>query len=101
MSSRELTVDAEMEELQHKSFTYFLHQTNPVNGLVIDKTVEDWPASSAATGYQGFYYHFLDMQTGRRAWELVKTALAADFSGAERHRSRLAKVAELEGRETP
>ena len=21
-----------------------------------------------ATGYQGFYYHFLDMQTGRRAW---------------------------------
>ncbi len=22
-----------------------------------------------ATGYKGFYYHFLDMQTGRRAWE--------------------------------
>ena len=22
-----------------------------------------------ATGYQGFYYHFLDMQTGRRAWD--------------------------------
>ena len=22
-----------------------------------------------ATGYQGFYYHFLDMQTGRRAWQ--------------------------------
>ncbi|WP_240922434.1 glucoamylase family protein [Oleiagrimonas sp. C23AA] len=22
-----------------------------------------------ATGYRGFYYHFLDMQTGRRAWE--------------------------------
>ena len=21
-----------------------------------------------ATGYQGFYYHFLDMQTGWRAW---------------------------------
>ena len=21
-----------------------------------------------ATGYKGFYYHFLDMQTGRRAW---------------------------------
>jgi len=35
------------------------------------------------------------------AWELVKTFLAAEFSGAERHRRRLTKVAELEGRETP
>lgn len=23
----------------------------------------------AATGYRGFYYHFLDMETGRRAWQ--------------------------------
>lgn len=22
-----------------------------------------------ATGYRGFYYHFLDMQTGRRVWK--------------------------------
>src|SRR2546425_11329601 len=22
-----------------------------------------------ATGYKGFYYHFLDMKTGRRAWQ--------------------------------
>jgi ribose 5-phosphate isomerase B len=34
------------------------------------------------------------------AWELVQTFLAARFSGAERHRRRLAKVAELEVRET-
>ena len=34
------------------------------------------------------------------AWELVKTFLAARFSGAERHRRRLAKVAELENKET-
>jgi ribose 5-phosphate isomerase B len=33
------------------------------------------------------------------AWELVRTFLAARFSGAERHRRRLAKVAELESRE--
>ncbi|MFL6709531.1 MAG: glucoamylase family protein, partial [Massilia sp.] len=26
-------------------------------------------ASPTATGYQGFYYHFLDMDTGRRAWQ--------------------------------
>jgi ribose 5-phosphate isomerase B len=32
------------------------------------------------------------------AWELVKTFLAARFSGAARHCRRLAKVAELEGR---
>src|SRR6202012_1050164 len=24
---------------------------------------------SDATGYKGFYYHFLDMQTGKRAWD--------------------------------
>lgn len=35
------------------------------------------------------------------AWELVHTFLAARFSGAERHRRRLAKVAELEHKETP
>ena len=34
------------------------------------------------------------------AWELVKTFLAARFSGAERHCRRLAKVMELENKET-
>jgi ribose 5-phosphate isomerase B len=33
------------------------------------------------------------------AWELVKTFLTARFSGAERHRRRLAKVAEVESKE--
>jgi ribose 5-phosphate isomerase B len=32
------------------------------------------------------------------AWELVERFLAARFSGAERHRRRLAKVADLESR---
>ena len=32
------------------------------------------------------------------AWGLVQTFLAARFSGAERHRRRLAKVMELEGK---
>ena len=26
-------------------------------------------SASDATGYNGFYYHFLDMNTGRRTWE--------------------------------
>ena len=50
MNSKKLTVDAELEKLQIESFNYFLHETNPVNGLVIDKTAADWPASIAATG---------------------------------------------------
>ncbi len=111
MSGGKLTGDALLENLQRESFNYFLFETNPANGLVIDKTANDWPASIAATGlalaaypvgvkrgfishaaavertlatlrffwnspqgtepdatgYQGFYYHFLDMQSGRRA----------------------------------
>lgn len=35
------------------------------------------------------------------AWELVKTFLAARFSGAERHRRRLTKIAVLENQELP
>ena len=111
MSSKKLTIDAELEKLQQESFNYFLHEANHANGLVIDKTAANWPASIAATGlalagytvavergfmsrsaavertlntlrffwnspqgpealatgYRGFYYHFLDMHTGRRA----------------------------------
>lgn len=106
-------VDTELELLQRETFRYFLLYTNPANGLVLDKTTTDWPASIAATGlalaaypvgvergfitraaaiatilttlrflwhspqgpepdatgYHGLYYHFLDMQTGRRAWQ--------------------------------
>ena len=52
MSIRKLTVDAELEKLQRETFGYFLHETNPANGLVIDKTAPDWPASIAATARQ-------------------------------------------------
>ncbi len=99
-------------DIQRNSFGYFIHEVNPLNNLVADKTAADWPASIAsvgmaltaypigveralmtrddavrrtlttlrffmaseqgesptATGHRGFYYHFLDMQTGRRAW---------------------------------
>lgn len=99
--------------LQREAFEYFLHESNPANGLIADKTRSGWPASIAAvglaltsypvgvergwlarddaarrtlttlrffrdspqgvgadaTGYNGFYYHFLDMTSGRRAWK--------------------------------
>jgi hypothetical protein len=123
MSSPKLTAEAELEKLQHDSFDYFLHETNPVNGLVIDKTASNWPASIAAiglalasypvavergympraaaaertlttlrffwnsqqspdpdaTGYRGFYYHFLDIQTGRRAWQSELSTVDSTF----------------------
>jgi hypothetical protein len=123
MSRMKLSVNAELEKLQHESFNYFLYETNPVNGLVIDKTEADWPASIAATGlalasypiavergfmsrsaaaertlvtlrffwnspqgpepdatgYHGFYYHFLDMQTGRRAWKCELSTVDSTF----------------------
>jgi hypothetical protein len=113
MSGTRRQGEAELAQLQRLSFSYFQHETNPANGLVVDKSAPDWPASIAATGlalsaypiavergmmthkaalerslttlrffwnspqgtqadatgYKGFYYHFLDMQTGRRAWQ--------------------------------
>lgn len=32
-----------------------------------------------ATGYKGFYYHFLDMQTGRRAWQSELSTVDSAF----------------------
>jgi len=32
-----------------------------------------------ATGYRGFYYHFLDMQTGRRAWKCELSTIDSTF----------------------
>jgi len=51
MSGKKLTTDAELEILQDVSFSYFLHETNPDNGLVLDKTETNWPASIVATGF--------------------------------------------------
>ena len=123
MSNSRNLPDTELERLQDVSFSYFLHETNPDNGLVIDKTAENWPASIAATGfalaaypvavergfisrakavertlttlrffwnsphgpesdatgYQGFYYHFLDMRTGRRAWQCELSTIDSAF----------------------
>ena len=32
-----------------------------------------------ATGYKGFYYHFLDMKTGRRVWECELSTIDSAF----------------------
>ena len=115
--------DKMLESLQQETFEYFLHEDNPANGLVADKTRAGWPASIAAvglalasypvgvergfctrdnaikktltalrffrnspqgteadaTGYKGFYYHFLDMKTGRRAWKCELSTVDSAF----------------------
>ena len=48
--SRKRTDDTTLERLQRVAFSYFVHETNPANGLVIDKNAPDWPASIAAVG---------------------------------------------------
>jgi hypothetical protein len=104
--------EEDLNRLQVTTLQYYLHETNPENGLIRDKTEKGAPASIAAvglalaslpilvergvvsrefapaialrrlrffrdsahgpeadaTGYKGFYYHFLDMRTGRRVW---------------------------------
>ena len=123
MSTRRPINEAELETLQRETFDYFVHEANPANGLIIDKTAANWPASIAATGlalaaypvgvergflarsvavertlttlrffwnspqgsepdatgHQGFYYHFLDMQTGRRAWDCEVSTVDSAF----------------------
>ncbi|AMO94829.1 glucoamylase family protein [Collimonas fungivorans] len=123
MKRKALTTAAELDMLQRESFSYFMHETNLENGLVVDKTATDWPASIAAvglalaaypvavergfigraaarkrvlltlrffwsspqgpepdaTGYKGFFYHFLHMQTGRRAWQCELSTIDTTF----------------------
>jgi hypothetical protein len=106
-----LDLAGELAVLQRHTFSYFVHEANPANGLVRDntrygsscsiaavglglacypvavrrgfltrreaagrtRTTLDFFAGSPqgpepdASGYRGFFYHFLDTRTGRRA----------------------------------
>jgi hypothetical protein len=123
-----LISDRDWGLLQFTTVLYYLHETNPDNGLVRDKTDPTAPVSIAtvglalaslpvmvhrhvltrefaakiarkrlrflmqypqgpepdATGYRGFFYHFLDIETGRRVWrcELSTIDTAFLFAGA-------------------
>jgi hypothetical protein len=120
--------DLDLDRLQRTTAHYYLHETNPDNELVRDKTDPNAPCSIAAvglalaslpvavergvyfrpfaakrarrrlrylyelpqgeqadaSGYKGFFYHFLDIQTGRRVWrcELSTMDSAILFAGA-------------------
>ena len=42
--------DELLRHLQKHSFDYFVHEVNPRNGLILDKTADNWPCSIAAIG---------------------------------------------------
>jgi hypothetical protein len=115
--------DRDLDRLQLTTIKYYLHETNPANGLICDKTRRGAPASIAAvglalaaipvlvehgvvsrefapeialkrlrffrdsphgperdaTGYKGFYYHFLDMKSGRRVWQCELSTVDSAF----------------------
>jgi hypothetical protein len=60
-----------------------------------------------ATGYKGFYYHYLDLETGRRAWQCelstIDTAIlmagiltaASYFTGKDEAESEIRELAEV------
>ena len=118
-----LPTDEELARLQLTTLQYYLHESNPVNGLIRDKTDPKCPSSIAATGlalanvpvlvehgviarefapelvlkrlrffrdspqgpqpdatgYRGFYYHFLDMRTGKRVWQCELSTIDSAF----------------------
>ena len=49
MSQPKLPLE-KLDELQRKTFDYFVHEVNPANGLIADRTEEGVPASIAAVG---------------------------------------------------
>src|SRR3954452_10046329 len=118
-----MPTDEEFLRLQRTTVLYYLHETNPDNGLVRDKTDPNAPCSIAAVGlalatvpvivergvvirkfaakiarrrlqsllelpqgpepdaagHKGFYYHFLDIDTGRRVWQCELSTLDSAF----------------------
>lgn len=118
-----MPTDEDFARLQFTTLLYYLHCTNPDNGLVRDKTAPDAPASIAAigmalatipvlvergiiirkfaakiarrrlkfllecpqgpepdaSGYNGFFYHFLDIETGRRVWDCELSTIDSAF----------------------
>jgi hypothetical protein len=118
-----LLTDRDLGLLKLSPVLYYLHETNPDNGLVRDKTDPHAPVSIAAvgmalatipvvvergviardfaakitlkrlryllqcpqgpepdaSGYKGFFYHFLDIETGRRVWQCELSTIDSAF----------------------
>jgi hypothetical protein len=115
--------DEDLGRLQLTTLLYYLHESNPDNGLIRDKTDPTAPVSIAAvgmalatipvvvergvlirefaakitvkrlrflsalpqgveadaSGYRGFFYHFLDIESGRRVWDCELSTIDSAF----------------------
>jgi hypothetical protein len=115
--------DEDLRRLQFTTLLYYLHESNPDNGLVRDKTELTAPVSIAAvgmalatipvivergvmirdfaakitrrrlqflynlpqgtdtdaSGYRGFFYRFLHIESGRRAWQCEISTIDSAF----------------------
>ena len=113
-----------LETIQRETFDYFIHEANPLNGLIRGQgpgriasqhrrrgvgpgglsgrrgarlhhprrmpsngrlrpcgssATAPKEQESEATGYKGFYYHFLDMKTGKRVWKCELSTVDTRF----------------------
>ena len=57
------TIDAELETLQRESFCYFLHETNPANGLV-----KGQDRGRLASQHRGHWLRLGGIPSGDRTW---------------------------------
>ena len=91
MGAKQPISEAEFESLQRDTFDYFVHEANPANGLIIDKTEPNWPASIAATGLALACYPVgVEPGSGRVAPQSgVRWPLCAFFGIAHRARSAM------------
>ena len=115
--------DELLDTVHRAAYDYFLDETNSKNGLVVDSTHPESPASIAAVGFgltgltvavergwmgraeaveralatvrffrdapqdgardgvghRGFFYHFLNLKTGRRAWKSELSTIDTTF----------------------
>ncbi len=113
----------DLERLSWTTLLYYMHEVNPDNGIVRDKTDPAAPCSIAAvglalasipvavetgmlfrpfaakrarqklrflyelpqgpqpdaSGYKGFFYHFIDLDTGRRVWQCELSTIDSAF----------------------
>ena len=69
-----------LDALQRETFDYFVHEANPVNGLIADKTQMGSPASIAAVGLALSSYPVgVDRGFMRRADAITRTLSTLRF----------------------
>jgi hypothetical protein len=95
-----MPTDEEWGRLQFTTVLYYLHETNPDNGLVRDKTDPNAPVSIAAVGMalatipvvveRGVIIREFAMPAGSRTGRLRLQGLLLPFSGHRNGPSRLA-----------